>query len=250
MTTTSTIRVQDIPPLSRAEAMDLAAAEYDRFLDLLRSLAPEEWQRQTECEDWDVRAMASHVLAEAESHASLRETAHQMRAYRKAKSGPMIDAMTALQVRDRAGLTPDEIVSRFEQGAPRSVRARRRMPWLVRRIRVKVDPPFENERWRLSYLMDVIYTRDPWMHRGDISRAAGRDIVLTPVHDGRLVADVVAEWAQRHGKPFTLVLTGPAGGIFVAGTGGERIELDALEFCRILSGRAEGTGLMSTEVPF
>jgi hypothetical protein len=47
-----------------------------------------------------------------------------------------------------------------------------------------------------------------------------------------------------------LILTGPAGGTFVAGDGGEHIELDAVELCRILSGRAEGTGLMSTEVPF
>jgi len=250
MTTTSTTRVQDIPPLSRAEAMDLAAAEYGRFLDLLRSLAPDEWQRQTECEDWDVRAMASHILAEAESHASMRETAHQMRAYRKAKSGPMIDAMTALQVRDRANLSPDEIAARFERAAPRSVRARRRMPGLVRRMRMKVDPPFDRERWRLGYLMDVIYNRDAWMHRVDISRAIGRDVVLTADHDGRLVAGVVAEWASRHGKPCRLTLTGPAGGSYVAGEGGETIELDAVEFCRILSGRAEGAGLMSTEVPF
>jgi uncharacterized protein (TIGR03083 family) len=250
MTTTSTTRVQDIRPLSRAEAMDLAAAEYDRFLDLLRSLPPDEWRRPTDCQAWDVRAMASHVLAEAESHASLRETAHQMRAYRKAKAGPMIDAMTALQVSDRADLTPDEIVARFERAAPRSVRARRRMPGLLRRIRMKVDPPFENERWRLSFLMDVIYTRDSWMHRGDISRAVDREPVLTPEHDGRIVADVVAEWARRHGQPFMITLTGPAGGSYSAGEGGETIELDAAEFCRILSGRATGAGLLSTEVPF
>src|SRR5215207_9363120 len=250
MTTTSTTRVQDIAPLSRAEAIRLAAAEYDRFLDLLRSLTPDEWRRPTECEAWDVRAMASHVLAEAESHFSLREMAHQLRAYRKAKSGPMIDAMTALQVRDRADLTSEEIVARLERAVPRSVRARRRMPGLVRRMRLKVDPPFEKERWPLSYLMDVIYTRDTWMHRGDISRATGRDIALTPEHDDRIVADLVAEWARRHGQPFTLELTGPAGGTFVAGDGGKHIELDAVEFCRILSGRATGTGLLATAVPF
>jgi uncharacterized protein (TIGR03083 family) len=250
MTTTSTTRVQDIAPLSRAEAMSLAAAEYDRFLDLLRSLRPEEWRRPTECEAWDVQAMATHLLAEAESHYSLREMAHQMRAYRKAKSGPMIDAMNALQVRDRADLTPDEIVARFERAVPRSVRARRRMPGLVRRVRLKVDPPFEKERWPLSYLMDVIYTRDTWMHRGDISRATGRDIALTPEHDGRIVADIVAEWARRHGQPLTLELTGPAGGTYVAGEGGEHTQLDAFEFCRIVSGRAQGTGLLTTAVPF
>jgi uncharacterized protein (TIGR03083 family) len=250
MTTTSTTRVQEIPPLSRAEAMALAADEYDRFLDLLRSLTADEWRRTTECEAWDVRAMASHVLAEAESHSSLREMAHQMRAYRKAKSGPMIDAMTALQVGDRANLTPDEIVARLEHAVPRSIRARRRMPRLLRRMRMKVDPPFEKERWRLSFLMDVIYTRDTWMHRGDVSRAAGRDIALTPEHDGRLVADLVAEWARRHGQPFRLTLTGPGGGAYIAGDGGEHIELTAVEFCRTISGRAHGTGLLTTQVPF
>ncbi len=64
----------------------------------------------------------------------------------------------------------------------------------------------------MGYLLDVILTRDPWMHRVDIARATGRDLVLTPEHDGRIVADVVAEWARRHGQPFTLTLTGPAGG--------------------------------------
>jgi uncharacterized protein (TIGR03083 family) len=249
MNTTAT-RVRDIEPLSRSDAMKLAADELDRFLDVLRSLAPADWQRPTECEPWDVRAMATHVLGATESHSSIRETIHQTRAYRKANSGPMIDAMTALQIRDRADLSPDDVVARFERAAPRSVRSRRRMPAPLRRMRMKVDPPFDAERWRLGYLMDVIYNRDCWTHRVDISRAIGRDPVLTQEHDGRIVADVVSEWARRHGRPFTLTLAGPAGGSYVAGDGGEQMELDAVEFCRILSGRAQGTGLLTTEVPF
>jgi uncharacterized protein (TIGR03083 family) len=249
MNTTAT-RVRDIEPLSRSDAMTLAAEELDRFLDVLRSLAPADWQRPTECEPWDVRAMATHVLGATESHSSIRETIHQTRAYRKANSGPMIDAMTSLQIRDRADLSPDDVVARFERAAPRSVRSRRRMPAPLRRMRMKVDPPFASERWRLGYLMDVIYNRDAWMHRVDISRAIGRDPVLTAEHDGRLVADIVSEWARRHGKPFTLTLTGSAGGAYVAGDSGEQMELDAVEFCRILSGRAQGTGLLTTEVPF
>ncbi|HKA94288.1 MAG TPA: maleylpyruvate isomerase family mycothiol-dependent enzyme [Acidimicrobiia bacterium] len=244
------IRVDEIPTPTRSEAMTFATDELGRWLDLLRSLAPDQWSAPTECEPWDVRDMACHVLGATESHASLREMAHQMRAYRGAQDGPMIDAMTALQIRDRAGLSPDEIVARFERAAPRSVRARRRMPGLVRRMPMKVDPPFDKDGWRLGYLMDVIYNRDAWMHRVDVSRAVGLDMVLTPEHDGQFVAEVVAEWARRHGKPFTLILAGPAGGTFVAGEGGDHIELDPVEFCRILSGRAEGTGLMSTEVPF
>jgi len=46
------------------------------------------------------------------------------------------------------------------------------------------------------------------------------------------------------------VLTGPAGGRFGAGGEAERLELDALDFCRTLSGRAAGAGLLATGVPF
>jgi hypothetical protein len=105
------------------------------------------------------------------------------------------------------------------------------------------------ETWRMGYLLDTILTRDPWMHRVDIARATGRDLVLTSEHDGRIVADVVAEWARRHGQPFTLTLTGAAGGGF-ARDGGDHITMDAVEFCRILAGRAPGSGLLDQEVPF
>jgi len=52
------------------------------------------------------------------------------------------------------------------------------------------------------------------MHRIDIARATGRAPQLTGEHDGRLVADIVAEWAQRHAQPCRLHLTGPAGGVW------------------------------------
>ena len=70
-------------------------------------------------------------------------------------------------------------------------------------------------------------------------------------HDGRIVADAVAEWASRHGKPFLLELTGPAGGTFEHGGGGEVVTMDAVEFCRVLSGRPAATeGLLAVQVPF
>jgi hypothetical protein len=61
---------------------------------------------------------------------------------------------------------------------------------------------------------------------------------------------VVAEWARAHGKPYRLTLTGPAGGLWSSGTDGEQITMDAVEFCRVLSGRATGTGLLAHQVPF
>ncbi|HXY91183.1 MAG TPA: maleylpyruvate isomerase family mycothiol-dependent enzyme [Acidimicrobiia bacterium] len=94
-----------VHPIGREEAMDLAAAEYERLLDVLRALSPEEWRAPTECPGWDVRAMASHVLGSAESHASLRELAHQLRGAARA-GGNFVDGVTATQVRDRAGSSP------------------------------------------------------------------------------------------------------------------------------------------------
>jgi hypothetical protein len=108
----------------------------------------------------------------------------------------------------------------------------------------------QRERWRLGFLVDVCYTRDVWMHRVDIARATGRELVLTADHDGVLIADIVREWAARHGQPCTLTLTGPAGGTWTWGDGGPTYELDAVEFCRTLSGRAVGEGLLATPVPF
>jgi hypothetical protein len=101
-----------------------------------------------------------------------------------------------------------------------------------------------------GYLIDTILTRDTWMHRIDTAQATGRPLVLTPDHDGVLVSDVVTEWAQRHSAPYVLRLSGPAGGTWSHGTGGEVIELDAIAFCRILSGRVPATGLLAVEVPF
>jgi uncharacterized protein (TIGR03083 family) len=240
-----------LPTLGHSEAMQLAATEFDRMIDLLRGLSPDDWARATVCDLWDVRAMVAHVVGMAEAQASMRQFAHDYRAAARRESGAMIDAMTAAQIRDRSELTPSELVERLARVAPRAVRARRRTPKLVRwGVRMKQDPPFDTERWKFGYLVDAIFTRDAWMHRLDIARATGHDMVLTPEHDGRLVSDVVADWARRHGQPFTLALTGPAGGRWRVGGDGEHLELDASDFCWTLAARAPGSGLLQTLVPF
>ena len=237
--------------LPRAIAMRLAATEYQRFADLLRSLGPGDWAKPTECPGWDVRAIAAHALGMAEMAASIRETSRQLNLARS-HGGVFIDALTALQVNERAGMTPAQITARFAAQAPRAARARRRTPGLIRRRTMPVLQHVggREEAWTIGYLIDVILTRDPWMHRADIARATGTDLVLTAKHDGALVADVAAEWAARHGQPYTLHLTGPAGGTWRHGDDGPLIETDAIEFCRVLSGRGHTDGLLAVQVPF
>lgn len=244
--------VDTIPPVTRAEAELLAATEYRRVGAQLRTLGEDDWTKPTDCELWDVRAMAGHSVGMMSDFTSLRSVMRLVRAATKAAKvagGPLVDSMTAMQVAESSTLTPAELVARVGEVGPRAAHWRTHAPRLLRRMPVEETVGGLPETWRIGYLLDTILTRDPWMHRVDIARATGRDLVLTADHDGRIVADVVAEWARRHGRPFTLTLTGPAGGRFTAGDG-EHITIDAVEFCRTLSGRASGSGLLTQEVPF
>jgi uncharacterized protein (TIGR03083 family) len=237
--------------LPHPDAMRLAATEYQRFLDLLRTLQPGDWAKPTECAGWDVQAMAAHLLGMVEMAASIREQNRQMKLARS-RGGLFIDALTALQVDERADMTPEQITARFAKRAPKAAAGRRRTPGFIRHRRGPIPQTVgdREESWTIGYLVDVILTRDPWMHRIDIVRATGAPHVLSADHDGVLVADVVNEWAERHGQPFTLRLTGPAGGSWSRGSGGPDLEMDAIDFCRSLSGRGPTDGLLGTQVPF
>lgn len=239
--------------LDRSVASQLATTEYERCTTLLRSLDNPAWTAPTDCAGWDVRAMAAHMLGMVEMAASMRDGIRQQRAASKG-GGFDIDRLTALQVAERAPWSGNRIADRYAERSAKAARARRRMPGFMRR-----RPAPSNvingveELWTMGYLFDVILTRDQWMHRMDISRSLDRVPHLTADHDAVLIADAVEEWAQRHGKDCTLRLGGPAGGTWTVGSGDPVIEVDAIDFCRVLSGR-DGTlllsELMATEVPF
>lgn len=63
MTGTTLTEARSAPPrrLSGAESWDLAAAEYGRMLDALRTLTDDDWARPTDCTEWDVRGMLGHL---------------------------------------------------------------------------------------------------------------------------------------------------------------------------------------------
>jgi uncharacterized protein (TIGR03083 family) len=236
------------PQLDRQVATRLAATEYERVADLLASLSPEQWTARTDCPDWDVRAMAGHMLGMVQMVASLPRLARQqVVAGRRAKrgNGVLIDALTALQVERNAGLSTDQVVDQVRRLGPRAARFRARAPGFMRNQTTQDH----DEWWTLAYLFDVILTRDPFMHRVDISRATGVPMVATADHEGLIVADVVAEWADRHLSAYDLELTGPAGGRWRRGEA-EPLTMDPFEFCRAVSGRALAPGLLATQVPF
>jgi uncharacterized protein (TIGR03083 family) len=245
------ITAAEIGPITRPEARTLAEDETAAMVALLADLSPDEWARPTDCPGWDVRAMAGHVLGMTEGFTGLRRMAAMFRAGGKlAANGPLIDGVTAYQVAANDRLSTGEVVARMAAAGPRQARWRSERPVLRRMPMKNQYPDGTVETWTMGFVFEVILTRDTWMHRVDVAQATGRTLDLTPAHDGRIVADVVAEWARRHGKPFTVELTGPAGGTYTGGTGGAPLTCDAVEFCRTLAGRVPGSGLLAQQVPF
>jgi uncharacterized protein (TIGR03083 family) len=240
--------------LDRGVAIRLMADEYERTADLVESLGPDDWGRPTDCALWDVHDMVAHMLGMTVMAGSLAEIVRQNA--RAARRGGGLDNLTAVQVEERAGQTGPQLAAAFRAAGRKTAAARAGRPAWLRRLPMPEDQVVgpATERWSIGYLNDVILTRDPFMHRIDISRATGRELVLSAGHDGVLVADIAAEWAARLGRPCTLRLTGPAGGSWTfgsgAGSGGEELEMDAVEFAREVSGRGTGEGVLGTFVPF
>ncbi len=216
------------------------------------------------CAPWTVADMVRHLVGAAKGNASMREMARQQIYGARHKSefaGNALDATNDLQVADHRYLGPDELLGALESVYPKSVSSRAKKPKIFNRVSVPIDDAGSTasgmpSRLNMGELFRVIYTRDVWLHRVDIARATGRQLTLDPTVDRRIVEDVVKEWADRHGKPFALHLTGPAGGRYQRTGSGPVIELDAVEFCWILSGRgtadpdSPGAALLGQRVLF
>jgi uncharacterized protein (TIGR03083 family) len=237
--------------IDRVDAKRLALEEFDRFAGVVGDLTSEEWSRPTDCTHWNVRKLALHVLGSAEAQASFPEFVRQLRhglpLNKEIDSHHWVDGMNEWQIRERSDLSDAEIAAQLAGIGPKAVKGRWRTPPPARYLPVPFGPPVG---WQpLKYLLDMGFTRDVWAHRIDLCTATDRPMQLTVDHDGRLVADIVAEWGAIHAQAFRLTLEGAAGGTFEQGVDGEAVTLDAIEFTKILSGRRPGTGILSHPLP-
>lgn len=223
--------------LAAREAALLTEEQDLALIDMLRTLSPESWEAITDCAPWKVRDIAAHVLGWAEALTSFKEAGHQVAARRgRVKElGNPIDAQNQVQVDERAHLSPDELVDRLEKTLPRFSRFCRRAGRVGRGL-----PFYDGTNLGLTnvnYVLNTIFTRDHFMHRIDIARATGAELVVGP-SEARLIEDVACDWARRRKVRALLTLTGAAGGTYLLGGRPEAsIEGDAIVFARVLAGR-------------
>ena len=87
---------------------DLASAERQAFLDLVRDLGPDEWEHPSLCEHWSVREVVAHVLSYDE-RSRLGTVALFLR------GGLRPGRVNDVALRDYGDLTPAELVTLFER---------------------------------------------------------------------------------------------------------------------------------------
>jgi len=234
-----------LPQTGRDHAAAIAKAESQATLAVLERLGDGDWQRPTDCTEWDVRALVSHLVAQFEDSVNLRTMLRRRSlGRRRYPDKDTLDAHMAVQVDDHAGKSGPALVEQFALLWPRAVKARRGTPALVRWV--KVSPGIAGApRMSLGYMVDILFTRDLWMHRVDLAQAVGQPLV-TGDHDRHIVEQIVRDLALGwDSAPIALELTGAAGGCWLLGSGDPvaTVRADAVAYMRALSGRDDNVAV-------
>lgn len=252
------LRASAIARLSREEVVPLAREELTRFLSLLETLAPADWDKPTDCALWTVKDIVAHQASHVLALTRYREFLDQFnplnfRDYTR-KGMNSLDAANQRQVDQRAHWTPAQLIAEMRDNGEASFVGRQRFPALLRWLRIQ--PPGYAGLISVGELIDNIFTRDMWMHRLDICRTTGREMALTADHDGRITALVVRD-LDRHlalklgGRALVYRLTGKAGGEWVLGgndAAAADVSLDVATFHRLASGRISGQQVLQQEL--
>ena len=212
---------------------------------MLGQISGNDWQRPTDCPEWDVRALVSHLVAQCEDGLRLRTSLRRELAGRRRYPGKTsVDAHMAVQVDEHQAEPGPDLAERFAQLWPRAVQARRSRPAALRRITASSGIP-GMPRFSLGYLLDIIYNRDLWMHRLDLARATGQPFAIGD-HDRHIVEQAILDLALTWpAAPVAMQLTGPADGTWLIGSGEPAavIRAEATAWMRALAGRDDNPAL-------
>ena len=203
------IKAKDGEALSRALAGHL--------VQTLKELSSGEWEAVTACAPWTVKDIAAHLLGWCDALCSPREMTTQFRLAlrRRRRFANLLDAQNDAQIELYRALSTDELVAHLDEMTLKAARLRRRLGGPLHYVPAYAG--FLGGASNVGYLLNAIFPRDLYVHRLDIAEATGREPNLGA--DRRVAVDMLRDWARRTGADARLELSGPAGGVFVAGTG-------------------------------
>jgi len=250
--------VVGIPYVTPDEAATLLRTEMQRFLMLLESLAPEDWNKPTACTAWSVRDILAHQAGGYASGTGYKEMIHQYISIPKNGQLPE-DAINETQLSERMEKSPAELIAELRKVGPMAIENWAHQFRLIKLVSI---PHKVAGFLSIRHLMLVIHSRDTWMHRLDICRATGRKFVQTAEHDGRIAALVMRDAAKTlsqkiGGGSVVFELSGISGGSWKIGGGNpvSTIQMDVLDFNNYASRRfgyneARGKALLTGDVKF
>ena len=228
-----------IAPPTRQQALATLTAELSAFQRLVATLNDEDWSRPTASAGWTVRDLVAHVAGQFEEQARFGTFRRRLReAKRRYPDRIALDAHNQFQIDELAGRPTAELTAHLARHVPLALRAIRRAPGLVRRLPSTIffpEPPLPDRR--MSYLFDILTSRDTWMHRLEIADATGRPFTVDD-HDTAVVEQVLRDLARAWtGPDIRLELTGAITGEWTLGGNGKPVSVDGLVLMRHLSGR-------------
>jgi uncharacterized protein (TIGR03083 family) len=228
-----------IPITSHADGPGLLGAGMTAMSEQLDGLDASDWSKETDCTEWDVRAMVAHLVATAQEQVRPSLTVTRMlRGRRHYRQRAALDARNQIQIDDLAAYDGPTLRARYRELTPKAVAGVRRNPAPLRALNVPSGLPGV-PKLQLGYLFDVICLRDIWMHGVDIAWATGRPRVVGPADVPaieQVVRDLGREWS---GPAVRLTVHGALDASWILGQGDITAELaaDAVELCRSLAGR-------------
>jgi uncharacterized protein (TIGR03083 family) len=233
------IRVEDLPRIPHADAIELGRSQGEAFIADLRALEPEDWNALTDCAPWTVKDVAAHALGWPEAVLSPKEMYHQMRSSISIRKewDNIVDAQNAVQVRERRTLSTDELLARLEASLPRFNKVRDRLGRVLKPI-----PTYNGLLGfvSLGFVAETIFTRDLFMHRIDIANATGGTMSEGP-REARILGDCLKEWGRASKAQVHVHLSGGAGGDYSVGDRARAsITARATDLARMLAGRPRG----------
>jgi uncharacterized protein (TIGR03083 family) len=203
--------------LSREEVVPGLLEEFGEFEALVRSLSESDLAAPSRCTGWSAGDVAGHVIGQTADITAGRF------------DGLGTPEVTARQVEERRGRTPDELADELAAAT---------------KVAADILATFDDEAWNgpgptgVGTLGDGVESLwfDAWLHADDIRDAVGRPTETSPAVRAS-ISHIAQQLTEQGWRPATLAFDGMEE--FAVAGGGDAVSGDAVQFVLVATGRGD-----------